>query len=85
MGVLQASVLFGNSPTGPYRTFDNAAKLNNTTISQLSVVGINGAFIASNDPAEIGSPGTIVNAPCPTITVTAVQSARYYVMVALPL
>jgi Lamin Tail Domain/PEP-CTERM motif len=62
-GVLQASVLFGasgsNLETVPYHTFNNAAGLNNTTISTLSAVGVNGAFVAINDINEIGSPGTI--------------------------
>lgn len=62
-GVVQASVTFGASPSGPYATFDNAAGLNNTTISQLSAVGVNGAFVAANDAAEIGSPGTIAAVP----------------------
>lgn len=57
-GQLQASVTFSVSPGGPlFPTFDNTAGLNNTTISQLSVVGINGAFAALNDTNEIGSPG----------------------------
>jgi uncharacterized protein YjiK len=58
-GLLQASVIFGTSPAGPFPTFDNAAALNNTTISQLSVAGINGAFAAANNANEIGSPGKI--------------------------
>jgi uncharacterized protein YjiK len=49
-GVLQASVTFGASPGGPtFRTFDNAAGLNGTAISQLSAVGVNGAFVAASD------------------------------------
>ena len=64
-GVLQANVAFGTSPAGPtFATFNNAAGLNNTTISQLSVVGVNGAFKAANDQYEIGSPGSIA-APVP--------------------
>jgi uncharacterized protein YjiK len=58
-GVLQANVSFGASPTGTFPSFNNAAGLNNTTISQLSAVDINGAFAAVNDPKEIGSPGTV--------------------------
>ncbi|MGE0102664.1 MAG: lamin tail domain-containing protein [Blastocatellales bacterium] len=58
-GTLQLSVAFGTSPAGPFPTFDNAAGLNNATISQLSAVGVNGAFAAANDSSEIGSPGTI--------------------------
>lgn len=59
-GVLQANVVFGASPaSAPFATFNNAGGLNNATISQLSVVGVNGAFAAVNDPNEIGSPGTI--------------------------
>ena len=58
-GVLQASVAFGPSPNGPFTTFNNAASLNNATISTPSVIGVNGAFAAANDTAEIGSPGTV--------------------------
>ena len=62
---LQALVAFDASPDGPYPTFDNAAGLNFTTISQLSSVGVNGAFVAANDSNEIGSPGTVVGVPEP--------------------
>jgi len=63
-GVLQASVNFGASDsTSPYQSFDNSAGLNNATISQLSTVGSNGAFVALNDAAEIGSPGAIAAVP----------------------
>ena len=59
-GVLQARVFFGASPAGPsFPSFDNAAGLNNAGISQLSVAGVQGAFVAANDAAEIGSPGKI--------------------------
>ena len=59
-GVLQASVTFGASPAGPsFATFNNAAGLNNTTISQLSSIGVNGAFVAVNDSNEMGSPGSV--------------------------
>jgi hypothetical protein len=65
-GVLQANVSFGASPGGPsFPSFNNAAGLNNTAISQLSVVGTNGAFVAVNDIHEIGSPGTIAAVPEP--------------------
>jgi hypothetical protein len=65
-GTLQANVSFGASDaTSPYQTFNNAAGLNNTAISLLSVVGVNGAFVALNDTAEIGSPGTIAAVPEP--------------------
>lgn len=65
-GVLQAKVTFGTSDAAsPFQTFDNAAGLNDTTISQLSVVGVNGAFVAANDAAEIGSPGSISAVPEP--------------------
>ncbi|MGP1716164.1 MAG: lamin tail domain-containing protein [Methylophilus sp.] len=65
-GALQAKVTFGASDsTVPFQTFDNAAGLNNATISQLSVVGVNGAFKAANSPNEIGSPGSIATAAVP--------------------
>jgi hypothetical protein len=61
-GQLQASVTFLASPAGPsYPSFDNAFAKNNTGISLLSATGANGAFVALNDSAEIGSPGTINN------------------------
>ncbi len=59
-GVLQASVTFGASPTNlPLATFNNAVGLNKTNLTQLSVVGVNGALVAVNNPGETGSPGTI--------------------------
>jgi hypothetical protein len=65
-GVLQANVVFGVSGAAtPFQTFDNAAGLNNTTLSQLSVAGVNGAFVAANDVAELGSPGRIAAVPEP--------------------
>lgn len=66
-GVLQANVVFGaSSAAAPFRTFDNAAGLNNSTISLLSVVGVNGAFAAVSAPTnEIGSPGRIAPVPVP--------------------
>ncbi|MDB9309593.1 choice-of-anchor I family protein [Aphanizomenon sp. CS-733/32] len=70
IGVLQANVVFAVSPAGPFATFDNAALLNNATISTLSAAGVNGAFVAVNSNAEIGSPGRI-NAPATSgITLT---------------
>jgi len=61
-GVLQARVEFGASSTAaPLRTFDNAAGLNNSLISQLSTVGVHGAFLSA-DGQEIGSPGFITSA-----------------------
>ena len=48
-----------NAPTGT-ATFDNSADLNNVTLTTASVVGVNGAFLASN--GEIGSPGTVTTA-----------------------
>ncbi len=57
-GVLQANVVFGASPAGPFPTFDNWAGINNATISQLSAAGINSGFVAANAASEVGSPGT---------------------------
>jgi uncharacterized protein YjiK len=58
-------VSVGASTTG--FTFDNAAGVGSSTpplptISTLSVVGVNGAFLAA-DSVETGSPGTIVGGP----------------------
>jgi hypothetical protein len=63
-GALQASVSFGESTRG--RTFDNAAGVNGTAavpafVSQLSTVGIHGAFMSVSGN-EIGSPGAIAAA-----------------------
>lgn len=61
-GVSQASVSFGASDSiSPYQTFDNAAGATGT-ISQLSAVGINGAFLSASSN-EIGSPGAIAAVP----------------------
>jgi VCBS repeat-containing protein len=58
-GELEANVIFGTSPGGPtFATFNNAAGLEGT-ITQLSHVGQNGGFTASDSPNEIGSPGTV--------------------------
>lgn len=59
-GTLLANLSFGAATFG--RTFDNAAGVNNGSISQLSAVGVNGAFVSSNG-AEIGSPGVISAVP----------------------
>lgn len=64
-GTLQANVVFGASPAGPFPTFDNAALVNNAALSTFSVVGVNGAFVAAQDGLEIGSPGVIAAVPEP--------------------
>jgi Lamin Tail Domain/PEP-CTERM motif len=61
---LVASVAFGADTGTPVATFANAAGLNNTTLTQSSVVGVNGAFLSANGQ-EIGSPGTIGAVPLP--------------------
>jgi len=61
---LIANVSFGATTVG--FTFDNAAGLSGTNITQLSAVGVNGAFASFNAPSEIGSPGTIAAIPEPT-------------------
>jgi hypothetical protein len=64
-GVLQADVTFGTATAGD--TFDNEAGVNGA-ISQLSAVGIDGAF---SDGSETGSPGDVTPAPEPsTIALT---------------
>lgn len=74
VGALQASVSFGASPAGPFPSFDNAAGVNNATISTLSAVGVKGAFVAANDSAEIGSPRTIGAAAAPIVNITAIDA-----------
>ncbi len=75
-GAVQARVDFGASPAGPsFPTFDNAAGLNGAvTISNLAVVGVNGAFAAVNDANEKGSPGTIGAPATPIITILATDA-----------
>jgi Lamin Tail Domain/PEP-CTERM motif len=61
---LIASVAFGDDSGTPTSTFDNAAGLNNATLTQKSVAGINGAFLSANG-LEIGSPGSVSAVPLP--------------------
>jgi MYXO-CTERM domain-containing protein len=70
-GALQANVVFNTSAAPP--TFDNAAGLNNTTVSALSVTGTNGAFVSANALGNVGSPGSIA-------TVASVPEAEGYAM-----
>ena len=75
-GVLQATVAFGASPTGPsFATFDNTVGATGapTPIAQLSATGVNGAIAAAGDANEIGSPGRIsssepIDTTAPTLT-----------------
>ncbi|HVW29277.1 MAG TPA: lamin tail domain-containing protein [Polyangiaceae bacterium] len=74
-GNLQAAISFGASPSGtPLPTFDNSAGLNNAVISNLSVVGQNGAFVAASDSNEIGSPGTVGSGGTAIVGITAVDA-----------
>jgi hypothetical protein len=74
-GTQQARVIFGASDSvNPLQTFDNASGLNNTTISTLSVVGVNGAFVSPIDPNQIGSPGTIGAPTTPVVTIAATDN-----------
>jgi hypothetical protein len=59
---LMASVAFGADSGSPIATFDNAAGLNNTTLTQKSAAGVNGAFLSAST-LELGSPGVIAAVP----------------------
>jgi hypothetical protein len=61
---LEASVTFGNDAGSPIGTFENDAGLNNVTLTQQSVAGVNGAFVSASG-LEVGSPGTISAVPLP--------------------
>jgi hypothetical protein len=61
-GATIARVAFGASTAG--FSFDNAAGLNAATLTQLSALGVNGAF-ASLTSGEVGSPGTVGAVPEP--------------------
>ncbi|MFZ4763509.1 MAG: SdiA-regulated domain-containing protein, partial [Roseimicrobium sp.] len=55
-GVLHSGVTFAAADgVSPYQTFDNTAAAG--AVSRLSVVGVNGAFVAATSAVEIGSPG----------------------------
>ncbi|HEY1170309.1 MAG TPA: lamin tail domain-containing protein [Verrucomicrobiae bacterium] len=63
-GILQASVTFGaSSASAPFKTFDNAAGLDNVSLTSLSSIGLYGAFAAANDANEVGSPGRTMTVP----------------------
>ncbi len=59
--VRQANVFFGAAATSPYASFDNAAGLSFAGLTQISAPGGNGGFVAKNDSAQIGSPGSVAN------------------------
>jgi hypothetical protein len=61
---LVASVAFGADGGTPVATFDNAAGLNDATLTQKSAVGVDGAFVSATG-MEVGSPGTISAVPLP--------------------
>src|SRR5262249_6885981 len=73
--VIQTTLKFGASPTGPlFSTFDNSNRvsgINNT----LSIVGVNGAFAASGNANEVGSPGLIGTPAQPIITIEATDAS----------
>lgn len=64
---LMASVAFGADGGTPVSTFDNAAGLNDATLTQKSVAGVNGAFVSASG-LELGSPGTVSAVPLPDTT-----------------
>jgi uncharacterized protein YjiK len=60
--VRRVNVSFGIAPSSaPFASFDNTAAVNVGAVTLKSVPGVNGAFIAANDPNEVGSPGTVVS------------------------
>lgn len=64
-GTLVTRVDFGASPaSAPFASFDNAAGAAGVTLSVLSAVGVNGAFVAAAG-GEIGSPGSVGVVPEP--------------------
>lgn len=62
-GALVTRVDFGASTLG--RTIDNAAGLNNVTLTSFSTTGVNGALLSANG-VEVGSPGSIAAVPEPS-------------------
>jgi len=75
-GTLQARVDFGTSPgAAPRGTFDNSAGLDNVVLSQLSVVGQNGAFTAAASTNDIGSPGSAAVSGSPLVSIMATDAS----------
>lgn len=74
-GVVKASVSFGGSTIlAPYRTFDNTQGQNGVAITQLSTLGVNGAFAAAASADEIGSPGSAVVSSTSFVSITATDA-----------
>ena len=66
-GTLRANITFGAGTN--FRSFDNAAGVDNGAVSTLSTAGVNGAFsVVDNGNTTIASPGSIANAPGTTTT-----------------
>ena len=64
VGALITRIDFGASTTNV--SFDNAAGFGDVLVSQLSVVGVNGAFLGTDAAhIETGSPGTVCAVPVP--------------------
>jgi Lamin Tail Domain len=61
---LVASVAFGVDSGTPVATFDNTQGLNDATLTQKSVAGVNGAFVSATGQ-ELGSPGSTTPVPLP--------------------
>jgi Lamin Tail Domain/PEP-CTERM motif len=62
-GTLVTRVDFGTSPSAaPFATFDNSAGLSGVTLTVLSAIGVNGAFLTASGN-EIGSPASVVPEP----------------------
>lgn len=72
-GTLQAGVTFGTATAGV--TFDNTAGLSGA-ISQLSAVGVNGAF-NSLTGSEVGSPGIAVVPEPTTLALTGLGALAF--------
>lgn len=80
-----ASVLFGVSSTGTFKTFDNTDGLNTitTAVTQLSAAGTNGAFTAVSNSTEIGSPGVFIKTS-PNLSVDIPSEINTFKVVAYP-
>ena len=62
-GTLVTRVDFGTSPSAaPFASFDNSAGLSGVTLTVLSAIGVNGAFLTASGN-EIGSPASVVPEP----------------------
>jgi len=79
-GAVLTRVDFGASTAG--RTFDNAAGLDNVTLTTLSTVGVNGAFNSAQSLTAGGAPTGVFDMGSPGSIAAAVPEPSTYALIA---